>query len=88
MNNIHSDKYNLAVNASESSSMTYTYLRKINKKKPRKIFSDTLQQCFTACVYYRGFLNVDIENLSLFMFRKSVNFSYLSMVLRVTADNH
>lgn len=81
MNNIHSDKYNLAVNASESSSMTYTYLRKINKKKPRKIFSDTLQQCFTACVYYRGFLNVDIENLSLFMFRKSVNFSYLSMVL-------
>lgn len=38
MNNIHSDKYNLAVNASESSSMTYTYLRKINKKNLGKYF--------------------------------------------------
>lgn len=32
MNNIHSDKCNLAVNASEYSSMAHTYLRKINKK--------------------------------------------------------
>lgn len=82
MNNIHSDKYNLAVIASESSSMAYTYLRKIFKRifryPPTIIYELCLLQFFF-------FLNVEIEKLTLFFFCKSVHFSYLSMVLRLTA---
>lgn len=69
MNNIHSDKCNLAVNASEYSSMAHTYLRKINKKYTQEnIFRYTPTMFYGLCLLQvLGFFNFEIENLSLFV---------------------